>query len=77
MLTKRNQESRKQVEFCSLEDLAPSENLLRKVDRAIKFDFIYDEVKHLYSRVGRPSIDTVVLIKIVLIRNSIYETNYI
>lgn len=68
MLTKRNQESRKQVEFNSLEDLVPSEHLLRKVDKSIRFDFIYDEVKHLYSGIGRPSIDPVVLIKIVLIQ---------
>ncbi|MDS0528599.1 IS1182 family transposase, partial [Clostridium sp. SHJSY1] len=68
MLTKKNEESRNQVEFNSLEDLVPKEHLLRKVDNAINFDFIYDEVKDLYSAIGRPSIDPVVLIKIVLIQ---------
>ena len=68
MLTKKIDDSRKQVEFNSLEDLVPRDHLLRKVDKAINFDFIYDEVKHLYSDIGRPSVDPVVLIKIVLIQ---------
>lgn len=68
MLTKKIDDSRKQIEFNSLEDLVPREHLLRKVDKAINFDFIYDNVKSLYSDIGRPSIDPVVLIKIVLIQ---------
>ena len=68
MLTKKIDDSRKQIEFNSLEDLVPREHLLRKVDKAINFDFIYDDVKSLYSDIGRPSIDPVVLIKIVLIQ---------
>jgi transposase len=68
MLTKKGKELRTQVEFNSLEDLLPKDHLLRKVDQAINFDFIYDEVVDLYSDFGRPSIDPVVLIKIVLIQ---------
>ena len=68
MLTKRGKESRTQVEFNSLEDLVPKDHLLRKVDQAIDFNFIYDEVTELYSDFGRPSIDPIVLIKIVLIQ---------
>lgn len=38
-------------------------HLLRAVQASINFDFIYDEVKDLYSETaGRPSIDPVVLI---------------
>lgn len=68
MLTKRGKELRTQIEFNSLEDLVPKDHLLRKVDQAIDFNFIYNEVSELYSDFGRPSIDPVVLIKIVLIQ---------
>lgn len=68
MLTKRGKESRTQIVFNSLEDLVPKDHLLRKVDETIDFNFIYDEVTELYSDFGRPSIDPVVLIKIILIQ---------
>ncbi|MCH3963313.1 MAG: transposase [Clostridium sp.] len=41
---------------------------MRKIDKSIDFNFIYDEVEELYSDFGRTSIDPVVLIKIVLIQ---------
>lgn len=68
MLTKKSNEGRVQVEFNSLEDLVPKDHLLRKIENALDFNFIYDEVAELYSAIGRPSIDPVVLIKIVLIQ---------
>lgn len=53
----------------SIEDLVPKDHILRDIDMAIKFDFIYDEVKDLYcADNGRPSIDPVVLFKIVLLQ---------
>jgi len=68
MLTKRGKELRSQIELNSLEDLVPKDHLLRKIDKTIDFNFIYNEVAELYSDVGRPSIDPVVLIKIVLVQ---------
>ncbi|MCR3761960.1 transposase, partial [Clostridium felsineum] len=68
MLTKRGKELRSQIELNSLEDLVPKDHLLRKIDKSIDFNFIYDEVAELYSDFGRPSIDPVVLIKIVLVQ---------
>ncbi|WP_257676522.1 transposase, partial [Clostridium felsineum] len=68
MLTKRGKELRSQIELNSLEDLVPKDHLLRKIDESIDFNFIYDEVSELYSDFGRPSIDPVVLIKIVLVQ---------
>lgn len=68
MLTKRGKDIRAQVELYSLEDLVPKDHLLRKIDKAINFNFIYDDVEELYSDFGRPSIDPVVLIKIVVIQ---------
>ena len=48
--------------------------MLREIDRAINFDFIYEEVKGLYSEAerGNPEIDPVSLFKIVLIQH-LYE----
>ncbi|MGL5616963.1 MAG: IS1182 family transposase [Sarcina sp.] len=68
MLTKRKMNLRDQVEFNCLEQLVPKDHLLRKVDNVINFDFIYKDVEKLYSGIGRPSIDPVVLIKIVVIQ---------
>ena len=53
----------------TLEDLVPENSLYRKIDKYIDFNFIYDEVKDLYSQDnGRPSIDPVVLFKLVFIQ---------
>ena len=53
-----------------LEDLVPKDHLLRKIDVAVDFDKIYEMVEELYCEDnGRPSIDPVVLIKMVLIQH--------
>jgi len=70
MLTKEKRLSRDQVQMLSIEELVPKNHILRDIDQAIVFDFIYEEVKGLYSQYdGRPSIDPVVLFKIILIKN--------
>ena len=66
MMTKRAVIQPK-LQFCTIEDLMPKEHFLRDVYNAINFDFIYDGVSHLYSTVGRPSIDPVIIAKIYLI----------
>ena len=68
MLTNKELDSRKRLEYNCLEQLVPKNHLLRKIDKLIDFDFIYDEVGELYSAVGRLSVDPVVLIKIVMIQ---------
>ena len=68
MMTRRDLDTRLQIEFNSVDELVPKDHLVRKIDRAIDFNFIYDEVAELYSASGAPSIDPVVLIKIVLIQ---------
>ena len=53
-----------------LEDLVPKDHLLRKIDAAVDFDKLYGMVEDLYSEDnGRPSIDPVVLVKMVLIQH--------
>lgn len=58
-----------QIEFVSIETLVPQDHLLRAVTDCLDFDFIYDEVKDMYSEnLGRPSIDPVVLIKLAMLQ---------
>ena len=66
----KNAENRGQMEFVSLEDMVPQDHLLRKIDAAIDFRRIYEFVEDLYCEDnGRPSVDPVVLFKIVLIQH--------
>lgn len=69
MLTKDNIEKRDQIQYASTGDLVPQDHLLRQIERAIDFSFIYSLVADKYSEdKGRPSIDPVVLVKIVLLQ---------
>lgn len=68
MMGVKNTSERAQIELVSLEDLVPSDHLVRKLDAAIDFSFIYDVVKDLYKPYGRESIDPVVLVKIIFIQ---------
>lgn len=49
------------------EQLVLENHLLRKINRIIKFDFIYDKVEDL-STVSRVSVDPILLIKIVILQ---------
>ena len=70
MLTIRKENFREDEINVILDGLVPANHLVRKIENAIDFSFIYDKVKDLYSPIGAPSIDPVVLIKIVLIQYS-------
>lgn len=64
-----NRNENRQMKMClvTLEDLMPQEHFLRDLDRCVDFNFIYDKVETLYSNTGRPSVDPVMLIKMMLI----------
>jgi len=49
------------------EDVIPDNHLLRKIDRIVSFEYIYDLLKPTYSEIGRPSIDPVSLVKMLLV----------
>ncbi len=69
MLSKEK-ESREEVEIFSIEEFVPQDHLLRKIDACVDFTHIYDFVEDLYcSDNGRPSVDPVVLFKMVLIQH--------
>lgn len=64
-----NKNIQSEILMTTMEDLVPQDSLFRKIDKYIDFTFIYDEVKNLYcENNGRPSIDPVVLFKIVFIQ---------
>lgn len=69
MMTQSPEKVRKQVQLVCIDDLVPEDHLLRIIDKAIDWSFIYDLVADKYSHDnGRPSIDPVTLIKIPLIQ---------
>lgn len=69
MMTRNKKENQQlKMELVMLEQLVKPEHDLRKIDKHINFDFIYDLVEPLYSDFGRPSIDPVVLFKMSLIQ---------
>ncbi len=68
MLT-QEAKKRGQIQMVCIDDLVPQEHLLRKIEKAIDWSFIYELVEDKYSLTnGRPSIDPVTLIKIPMIQ---------
>ncbi len=68
MLT-QEAKKRGQIQMVCIDDLIPQEHLLRKIEKAIDWSFIYELVEDKYSLTnGRPSIDPVTLIKIPMIQ---------
>ena len=68
-MLKINKNIQSEILITTMEEIVPEDSLFRKVDKYIDFTFIYDEVKDLYSEDnGRPSIDPVVLFKLVFIQ---------
>ena len=58
------------VEMVEIASLVPDDHLLRKIAAAVDFNRLYEMVEPLYSEDdGRPSVDPVVLFKMVLIQH--------
>lgn len=66
MMTRRTVEPKMYYNF-SLDEKVPKDHLLRKINEAIDFSFIYPLVKEHYSHTGAPSVDPVVVFKLSLI----------
>ena len=58
---KKNREKQIEEVKLSLEALVTEKQILRVIDKAIDFSFIYEEVEGLYSEKERPCIDPVSL----------------
>ena len=69
-MLERGKMDRNAIEIVGIDSLVPKEHLLRKIDTAVDFNRLYEMVEPLYSENnGRPSIDPVVLFKMVLIQH--------
>lgn len=51
----------------SLERYVPSDHLLRSIDRFVELEQIRQDLAPFYSRIGRPSIDPELMIRMLLI----------
>jgi len=67
-MSRNNNLDREQLEMITIDQVVPQDHLVRKLEAAIDFSFIYPLVEKLYSTLGRPSIDPVVLIKMTFIQ---------
>lgn len=64
-MTKDGTGNREQIEILSLDQMVPEDHLVRKIEHAIDWSFIYELVEDKYSEDnGRPSVDPVTLIKL-------------
>ena len=69
MMTQNADKKREQIQMFCMDDLVPQDYLLRIIDKAIDWNFIYDLVVDKYSPDnGRPSMDPVMLIKLPFIQ---------
>ncbi len=65
-----NREERNQMEMFCIDSFVPKDHLLRKIEDAVDFSKIYEIANDLYCHTnGRPSVDPVVLFKIVFIQH--------
>ena len=66
----RAEDKRYAVKFACLDSLVPENHLLRKIEKAVDFEAIYEMVEHLYCEDnGRPATDPVVLVKMALLQH--------
>ena len=69
MMTQNADKKREQLQMFCMDDMVPQDHLLRLIDKAINWNFIYELVEDKYSHEnGRPSLDPVMLIKIPFIQ---------
>ena len=63
----RKDEYQSKLEFIDLNVFVPSNHILRQINEKIDFSFIYDKMEKYYSKLGRKSLDPVLLYKMLLI----------
>ena len=69
MMTRNADKKREQMLLFCMDDMVPQNHMLRLIDKAIDWNFIYDLVEEKYCPDnGRPSMDPVMLIKIPFIQ---------
>ena len=56
------------TQLINIEEMIPENHFLRVIEKHFDWNFIYDEVENLYSKLGKKSVDPVVLIKIHILK---------
>ena len=63
-------DKRREVVITDLDALVPADHLLRKIEKIMDYDWLYARLTPYYIEgKGRPGIDPVVLVKMVLIQH--------
>lgn len=65
MMGRRSGQIRMQI--VDVEMMIPENHLLRKIDRMVRFEFIYELLTPYYPSNGRPSVDPVSMFKMLLV----------
>ena len=69
-MEERRKDARREPVIVDLEALVPEDHLLRKIERVMDYEWLYALLSPYYCHDnGRPGIDPVVLIKMVLIQH--------
>ena len=55
------------MQIVDVEMMIPQNHLLRKIDRMVRFEFIYELLAPYYPSNGRPSVDPVSMFKMLLV----------
>lgn len=55
------------MQIVEVETMIPQKHLLRRIDRVIGFEFIYELLAPYYPSNGRPSVDPVSMFKMLLV----------
>ncbi|WP_342042132.1 IS1182 family transposase [Bacillus sp. OTU2372] len=63
----RKDDYQSKMEFIDLNTFVPSDHILRQINEKIDFSFIYNKMEKYYSKLGRKSLDPVLLYKMLLI----------
>lgn len=74
MMTNRHNAKHDKFILYTIDQLVPQDHLVRKLEDAINWNVFYDKVAGLYSAAGRPSIDPVVMLKMIVI-NKVFGLN--
>jgi len=53
--------------YFQMRELVPDRHILKLVDKHVDFTFVREKVSKLYSETGRPSVDPVVMVKMLLV----------
>jgi transposase len=56
-----------EIAIIDMEQMIPASHLLRKINQIVDFSLIYEQAAGLYAKNGRPSVDPVLLIKMLLV----------